>query len=274
MIRFAEEKDTRAVRTLFDLCFPDESGFNAYYFEHIYCAERTLLYTREDKLCAMVQMLPYRLSINGAVGEATYIYGACTHPAHRRKHLMAQLLEASFKEDRRKGRIASFLIPQEAWLFDFYRPFGYLPTFSLQKESILRTNDSKAADIRELTDWQEADRLYRAYAGQEGCYILRGKDDWRAQITMFDSLGAGAFGLYEAERLTAYAFVWKEADSLLAQEMLAETLSARELLAQALLHRFDFQKLVYGTVGKSQTLGCLKPYLTASESGYINLMFN
>ena len=72
MIRFAEEKDTRAVRALFDLCFPDESGFNAYYFEHIYRPERTLLYTQEDKLCAMVQMLPYQLSMNGIMGEATY----------------------------------------------------------------------------------------------------------------------------------------------------------------------------------------------------------
>lgn len=274
MIRFAEGKDTRAVRALFDLCFPDESGFNAYYFEHIYRAERTLLYMQGDKLCAMAQMLPYQLFMNGAVGEATYIYGACTHPAYRRKHLMAQLLEASFQEDLRRGRLASFLIPQEAWLFDFYRPFGYLPAFTLQKERVLWAGDFQAADIRKLTDWQEADRLYRACTGQESCYILRGRDDWRVQLAMFDHLGAGAFGLYEADRLTAYAFVWKEAEGLLAQELLAETPSARELLAQALLHRFDSQKLIYSTVGKSQTLGCLKPYQTAHGSGYINLMFN
>ena len=274
MIRFAEEKDTRAVRALFDLCFPDESGFNAYYFEHIYRPERTLLYTQEDKLCAMVQMLPYQLSMNGIMGEATYIYGACTHPEHRRKHLMAQLLEASFQEDRQQGRLASFLIPQEAWLFDFYRPFGYLPAFSLQKESILKGNDSKVADIRELTDWQEADRLYRACVGQEGCYILRGREDWQAQMAMFGCLGAGTFGLYKSERLIAYAFVWQEEEALLAQELMAETPAARELLAQALLHRFSLQKLEYGTIGQGQTSGCLKPYRIAPESGYINLMFN
>lgn len=274
MIRFAEEKDTQEVRALFDLCFPDESGFNAYYFEYIYRPEQTLLYMQGDKLCAMVQMLPYQLSMNGSVGEATYIYGACTHPAYRRKHLMAQLLEASFKEDTQKGRIASFLIPQEAWLFDFYFPFGYLPTFTMQRESIFRVADSQTADIRELTDWQEADRLYHVCVEQENCYILRDENDWRAQLSMFDSLSAGAFGLYESERLTAYAFVWQEEENLLAQELLAETPAACEILAQSLLHRFNSQKLEYGTVGQGQTLGCLKPYQTAPKSGYINLMFN
>ena len=187
---------------------------------------------------------------------------------------MAQLLEASFQEDRKRRRLASFLIPQESWLFDFYRPFGYLPAFTMKKESIFRSDDFIAADIRRLTDWREADRLYRACVGQENCYILRGMDDWQIQMAMFDSLGAGAFGLYEAERLTAYAFVWKEAESLLVQELLAETPAARELLAQALLNQFNVQKLEYGTVGQGQTLGCLKPYRTAPKSGYINLMFN
>ena len=134
MIRFAEERDTSAVRALFDQCFPDESGFNAYFFDRLYRPEQTLLYEQGNTLCAMVQMLPYQLFIGGTEGTATYIYGACTHPEHRRKHFMAQLLEASFEEDRRRGRCASLLIPQEEWLFQFYRPFGYIPVFGLERK--------------------------------------------------------------------------------------------------------------------------------------------
>lgn len=274
MIRFAVESDQQAVRALFDMCFPDESGFNAYYFDHIYRPEWTLLALEEDTLCAMVQMLPYRLSIHGEEGEATYIYGACTHPAHRRKHLMARLLEASFREDTQRGRLASFLIPQEEWLFDFYRPFGYRPTFSLQTAVVSRDGPAGDVDVRPLTDWHEANRLYLVCVGQEDCYLVRREKDWRAQIDMFERLGAGAFGLYEEGRLTACAFVWREKKALLAQELLAETQAAGERLAQALLYRFDMQRLQYNTVGKGQSLGCLKPYRAAPENGYINLMFN
>ena len=68
---------------------------------------------------AMVQMLPYRMTVGGVSREVTYIYGACTDPAHRRKGYMARLLERSFELDREAGRIASVLIPAEKWLFDF-----------------------------------------------------------------------------------------------------------------------------------------------------------
>lgn len=273
MIRFAGEGDRPAIRMLFDLCFPDGSGFNEHFFRHVFRPADTLLAEEDGQLCAMLQMLPYRLSLNGKTGEATYIYGACTHPDHRRKHWMARLLEASFEIDRQRRRLASLLIPQEAWLFDFYRPFGYLPVLSLEKKTALQSAGT-AADIRRLTDWRQADSLYRRATDGEPCRILRSEADWKAQLALFDALGAGAFGLYELDRLTAYAFVWRETDGLFAQELLAETAPVAETLAQALRQQFGGQKLAYCTVGSGSVLGCLKSYQTAPTRGYINLMFN
>lgn len=273
MIRFAKESDRPAVRELFDLCFPDESGFNAHFFEHVFRASRTLLLEQDGALCATLQMLPYRLLLNGQEGEATYIYGACTHPDQRRKHYMAQLLGASFAEDRRCGRIASFLIPQEEWLFDFYEPFGYLPFFSLDRKKTLQPCAANA-DIRQLIDWRQADALYTRAAGEMPCRILRSEADWEAQLVLFRALGAGAFGLYESDRLTAYAFVWREDNGLFAQELIAEDDRRAELLAQALLQQLGGSEIHYCTVGCGQKFGCLKPYQAAPARGYINLMFN
>ena len=36
MIRSAVQSDTEAVRKLWEICFPDEGGFNDYFFAHIY----------------------------------------------------------------------------------------------------------------------------------------------------------------------------------------------------------------------------------------------
>ena len=96
MIRFAEQRDLPAIYSLWETCFPDEGGFNGYFFSHLYEPQHTLLLMQENTLCAMLQMLPYTLSVNGEPREITYIYGVCTHPAHRRRGYAAELLERSF----------------------------------------------------------------------------------------------------------------------------------------------------------------------------------
>ena len=58
MIRSAVQSDTEAVRKLWEICFPDEGGFNDYFFAHIYQPQHTLLLTQGGALCAMLQMLP------------------------------------------------------------------------------------------------------------------------------------------------------------------------------------------------------------------------
>ena len=135
MIRFAAQADLPAIRELWEQCFPDDTGFNPYYFRHHFSLEHTLLYLVNSTVAAMVQMLPYTLQLGQDLSAAaTYIYGACTHPGYRRQHLMSQLLTESFALDRAQGRAASMLIPQEDWLFDFYRPFGYQPLFSVHAD--------------------------------------------------------------------------------------------------------------------------------------------
>ena len=75
MIRFAEQRDLPAIYSLWETCFPDEGGFNGYFFSHLYEPQHTLLLMQENTLCAMLQMLPYTLSVNGELREISYIYG-------------------------------------------------------------------------------------------------------------------------------------------------------------------------------------------------------
>ena len=90
MIRRAQPQDIPGIRQLWETCFPDEGGFNDYFFAHFFDCGTVLLSEEQGTLCAMVQMLPYRLLTGGREQEITYIYGACTDPAHRRKGHMAR----------------------------------------------------------------------------------------------------------------------------------------------------------------------------------------
>ena len=279
MIRFAAQADLPAIRTLWDQCFPDDSGFNPYYFDHHFAPEHTLLYLADGAVAAMVQMLPYTLRLGrDASAKATYIYGACTHPDHRRRHLMSKLLTESFALDRAQGRAASMLIPQEDWLFDFYRPFGYQPLFSVR-------TDCAAADplpssrLRPLAahDLAACQSLYQA---QTACYdfaVLRTASQWAAQLALFQHLGAGAFAWESAAgTLAGYAFVWQEPNGLWAQELICADPADTQSFVGALAAETGCRAVRWSGPGQPETpLGCILFYdRQPCPRGYMNLMFN
>ena len=279
MIRFAQETDRAAIEVLWELCFPDDTGFNRFYFDHLFSLPDTLLCIEDGLLAAMVQMLPYTVRLDGKAVPATYIYGACTHPEFRRRHLMRALLEESFRLDQKNGRPVSMLIPQEEWLFEFYRPFGYSPSFDLC--SAQRTVTGAAhPGFRALADADvpTLQRLYTQVTAQTNPAVQRTDAQWRDQIALFQALGCGAFGLMDADgTLCAYAFVWQESDGLWAQELMYGHIRARDQLLAALAHHARCSAIrISGLEGEGKPLGCLR-YAEGGlreRHGYMNLMLN
>nr|WP_297174087.1 GNAT family N-acetyltransferase [uncultured Agathobaculum sp.] len=266
MIRFARREDTPRIRALWETCFPDEGGFNDYFFSHYFDPSVTLLSCENEVLCAMVQMLPCRLMVDGGSRSITYIYGACTDPAHRRKGHMARLLEQSFSIDRAAGRAATTLIPAEPWLFDFYRPFGYRPFFRVEKREIVQREPGASPTRLTVADIPQLALVYEQKTPV--CRIVREERDWQEQIAMFDAIGRGVYGWFDGSRLTAYAFCWEDS----AQEAIGLT-GAQE---QGLLHMLGRASLTVTGSGQGATLGCIKWYEEERHApfGYMNLMLN
>ena len=266
MIRFAEQSDLPAIRSLWETCFPDEGGFNDYFFSHLYEPQHTLLLTQENTLCAMLQMLPYTLSINGKPHEITYIYGVCTHPAHRRHGYAAELLERSFVLDKERKRPVSILIPAEKWLFEFYRPFGYTEAFYLSRRTLTQTaGESEPPRRLSVSDISQLNALYEASC--PSLHIVRSREEWERQIAMFDALGAGVYGWFDGDTLTAYAFCWEDN----AQEAIGLTAN-RE---RGLLNALGRETLSVTGPGSETVLGVARWHdAPCTGNGYINLMLN
>ncbi len=266
MIGFAELKDFHAIRELWETCFPDETGFNEYFFKNIFDLNNTIVFKDNSEICAMLQMLPCRIATGEKILEATYIYGACTAPEHRKKGFMAELLDRSFEIDKANKRAASLLIPQEDWLFGFYRKFGYEPFFKVSRgTAYLRGKGCEFPERLGAKDIPELQRLFETLA--PSCHIIRSGDEWLKQISLFDALGKGVYGWFEDKRLSAYAFCY--GDSV--QE--AAGLTQNRLCG--LLSELGTDKLEYASFGENDFFGSIKWYKTEkSVSGYMNLMYN
>ena len=274
MIRFAKETDTAAVIHLWNRCFGDDASFTKWYFANRYCADDTLLYLDGGALCAMVQMLPYQLQRSDDVVAVTYIYGACTAPEFRRRGLMAELLQESFRIDREKGRMASALIPAEPWLFDFYKKFGYETAFSVSNRDLAFNPEvTILGELRPLTeqDCESLDQFYRD--SMQSSYFCRSITDWNIQLRMFRDLGGMPLGWYrERDELLGYAFVWKNQEGLWAQELLGQP---RELFMQMIMQYCHSASIKATFPGTEQRLGCIRYHDSSlAELGYFNLLFN
>lgn len=277
MITVAAPADLPEIRRLWDTCFPDDTGFNEYFFSCVFHCAHTLLVKKDGILCAMLQMLPYQLQVAGQPTEVTYIYGACTAPASRRKGYMACLLEHAFALDRAAGRAASVLIPQEQWLFDFYQPFGYQPFFQtarmiLQKQAAPVTKQSKnPTDLPRRLTQQDIPQMQALYEKlSPACHMLRSAAIWQQQLALFDQLGKGVYGWFAGDgQLSAYAFCW--------QDTVQEAFGMTEAQAQGLLQTLDKESLPCVSYGIGQSLGCVKWHREAAVQipyGYMNLMLN
>ena len=141
----------------------------------------------------MAQMLPYTLQNGPIAEEVTYIYGACTHPAHRRQHLMDRLLHESFAIDRANGRAASILIPQEEWLFGFYAQFGYQMAFPVSSITVQEKVTAPALSVRSVqpADFSAMDCLYHRFLGP-GPYLRRSERNGTNKYP-FSKIPAGKF---------------------------------------------------------------------------------
>jgi len=126
MIRYAKDTDRDALKQMWEYCFPEDTDYYfKFYFNNFYSNEETLVCEENGQPVASLQMIPYRLQIGDSLSQGGYIFGAMTHPDHRKKGYMAQLLNASFDEMIKKGYDYTFLIPEKKWLVRMYERYGF-----------------------------------------------------------------------------------------------------------------------------------------------------
>lgn len=259
MIFFAQDEDLASIQDLWIECFSQVNWFFMYFFNNIYKKENTLVYKIDEKIVAMVQMLPYDTSL----GKSTYIYALATTKNFRKQGIADKLLEKSFEISKQRGHKYSFLIPEGEKLFNFYKKYGYnsclnvgYHEFLSEKIHGISKEQLKAEDIPSVLQiYQNADK------GE--FYILRDREFIIKQIEIYKT---GALKYLENDKIIGYSFGRTIENKTIIEEIFSSDIN--KCLS-------THEKGVYKTYGNNQKKGVIKSLLDENTpKGYISLMFD
>lgn len=113
------------------LCEAFGTEYRDYYLmqiAHLPSREHTkLLADHNGRLVAHTQVVDYfaRLDQETEPLKVAYLFAVCTSKAYQGQGIMTKFLYQILDELREQGYAASYLIPAEIWLSDYYRRFGF-----------------------------------------------------------------------------------------------------------------------------------------------------
>lgn len=117
-----EDQVKKDIYDLWQECFGDSDAYTDFYFKWKIKENQVFLIYYGNELAAMLHLNPYTLRVQGADLPAYYIVGVATKESHRRKGLMAKLLEAAMKEMCTQGNPFTYLMPAKE---SIYLPFDF-----------------------------------------------------------------------------------------------------------------------------------------------------
>lgn len=127
MIRTATQKDSRAVRHIWKVCFGDSDAYIRFFSRAHLPAGRCLVSRVGLQTAAMLYLLPAVCVYGGQERQVQYVYAAATLPALRRHGLMRDLLEAAHRRAVDQQMLFTCLKPANQPLYRYYGKLGYLP---------------------------------------------------------------------------------------------------------------------------------------------------
>ena len=285
-IIYSNEAFKPRLKEMWKLCFGDSDSFIDFYFDKIYRNDNTLILLSGDGLpVASLQILLYQIKIKKSIYDARYISGAMTHPAHRKKGYMKQLLNVAFKEMKKQDFTFSFLIPQEDYLFDFYAKHGYEKAFPKSDQTISLKEISPDYDQVEIyLDFKnlpinEIYYLYNIFLNQKENTILKTQEQFEFILENLFIDNGCLFYL----KNKSFAFVATERSNVLVKEIFNISNDFRQLFA-AIKNTYQTDIIIlpnknlidennqyYGMIKVLDTLKFLRP---APKNIYMSMMMD
>ncbi len=249
MIIQPKKKHQQQIQEMWKLCFPDTDAFIRFYFEKIYRKEDALILVDENEIpLAFLQILPHQIKIEESVYTAGYLSGVMTHPGHRNQGHMNALMKAALELMKKRQYTFSFLIPQNAQMFDIYSKYGFERAFPKSfGYTDLKINDKliyETVKIYDSFNELRIDEVYATYSwflSQKENVVLKTKDQF-VHILEDLFLDGGRVFYIEQEGI-ALIFTWKHQVAI--KELFCKKgINTKELLLGAIRIQFNVEEAV------------------------------
>lgn len=242
-----EDEVKQDIYDLWQECFGDSDSYTDFYFDwKIEYNQVLLIYTwkgqgrlrrgqpqltsikaQEAELVAMVHLNPYTLMVKDKEELANYIVGVATKKTHRRKGLMAWLLEASMGQMYKEEMPFTYLMPAEEGI---YLPFDFRIVYNQDlwndkliqlKESLDKVEKRLQLRVLEVDNTRRLDELVsftnKLLANKYDVYVKRTAYYYKRLINEMRSSGGQILLWYEQGQLIGYIAYMAESHIYIAE---------------------------------------------------------
>ncbi len=129
MIRSATQEDLNSIKKLWDRAFSDPLDYVDFVYDHVTNIGDTIVLEENERVVAMLTVIPTTFTFRDKSIKAAYFYGAATEKKFQKKGYMTALLDYAEKRCREDKYALSVLVPGESVLFDYYKNRGYSADF-------------------------------------------------------------------------------------------------------------------------------------------------
>jgi GNAT superfamily N-acetyltransferase len=169
MIRFADWEMRSELAQIWEVCFEEPARPAKYFLNNYFRPQNCLIYQNNNKIAAVVYLLPAQIAVENKPVQAHYIFAAATLPQYRGHGYMAALMAAAALVGTNRGDQYSAVLPANSELYKLYQKSGYTTFFQISTQSVSLDKMCVLAESRSankvLLTYQQLNELRNSQLG-------------------------------------------------------------------------------------------------------------
>lgn len=141
----------KQISNLWQSVFDEDAAVTRLFFKNVYDICQNPVIEKDGEILSSAFLIPCEISEY----KGFYVYCAMTHPSHRGKGLMAQVLKSADEAVKKCDLDFLLLVPAEESLFNYYGKFGFTPfgyVFEAEMPQSYSEVSEKYSDLRKFSE--------------------------------------------------------------------------------------------------------------------------
>lgn len=248
-IRFATERDKKAIKDMIIYCFSRTDRYAQFFVDNIFKPENCIGYYDGERLGAALHIYPFEIFFYGKTVPMGGVGSVATLPEYRHCRCASSLLIEALKIMKDRGDVFSSLIP---FSFAFYRKYGWELGFHRKEYNLLmedlRGFGTGKGSFRsvDFDDIPKLAKVYESFARSYNGAICRNNENWELVLKKHERDGLYRYGYEEGGELKGYIFYRLEDKKFYISELIySEAKVKAELLRFVYYHSAQADEIIW-----------------------------